>query len=73
MGGDGRPYIGVVAMPPKVEQFKDMARQAVHDVFDQAHPIGRLSLVQSAMLGWRHAGHHLTGRLAVLLDFAERG
>ena len=38
-------------MPPKVEQFKDMARQAVHDVFDQAHPIGRLSLVQSAMLG----------------------
>ena len=41
----------MVAMPPKVEQFKDMARQAVHDVFDQAHPIGRLSLVQSAMLG----------------------
>jgi MFS family permease len=38
-------------MSPKIEQFKDMARQSVHDVFDQAHPIGRLSLVQSAMLG----------------------
>ncbi len=38
-------------MPPKVEQFKDMAREAFKDLFDQSHPIGRLSLVQSAMLG----------------------
>ena len=38
-------------MPPKVEQFKDMARQARKDLFDQSHPVGRLSLVQSAMLG----------------------
>ena len=38
-------------MPPKVEQFKEMARQARKDLFDQAHPVGRLSLVQSAMLG----------------------
>ncbi len=51
MDGHGTPYIGVVAMSPKVEQFKDMARQAQKDLFDQTHPIGRLSLVQSAMLG----------------------
>ena len=38
-------------MPPKVEQFKEMARQARKDLFDQSHPVGRLSLVQSAMLG----------------------
>jgi MFS family permease len=38
-------------MSPKIEQFKDMARQAQKDLFDQAHPIGRLSLVQCAMLG----------------------
>jgi MFS family permease len=41
----------MVAMPAKVEQFKEMARQAQKDLFDQSHPIGRLSLVQSAMLG----------------------
>jgi MFS family permease len=41
----------MVAMPPKVEQFKEMARQARKDLFDQSHPVGRLSLVQSAMLG----------------------
>ncbi|HXN62458.1 MAG TPA: hypothetical protein VN886_18575, partial [Acidimicrobiales bacterium] len=40
-----------MAMAPKIEQFKDMARQARKDLFDQTHPIGRLSLVQSAMLG----------------------
>jgi len=51
MDGHGTPYIGVVAMSPKIEQFKDMARQAQKDLFDQTHPIGRLSLVQSAMLG----------------------
>jgi hypothetical protein len=51
MNGHGTPYIGVVAMAPKIEQFKDMARQARKDLFDQTHPIGRLSLVQSAMLG----------------------
>ena len=38
-------------MSPKIEQFKDMARQARQDLFDQTHPIGRLSLVQCAMLG----------------------
>lgn len=38
-------------MSAKVEQFKDMARQAQKDLFDQTHPIGRLSLVQCAMLG----------------------
>jgi len=38
-------------MSPKIEQFKDMARQARQDLFDQSHPIGRLSLVQCAMLG----------------------
>ncbi len=45
------PYIGVVAMSPKIEQFKDMARQAFNDLFDQTLPIGRLSLLQCAMLG----------------------
>ena len=35
----------------KIEQFKDMARQARQDLFDQSHPIGRLSLLQCAMLG----------------------
>jgi MFS family permease len=37
-------------MAPRIEQFRDMARQARQDLFDQAHPIGRLSLVQTAML-----------------------
>jgi MFS family permease len=37
-------------MSPRVEQFKDMARRALTDLFDQSHPIGRLSLVQCAML-----------------------
>ena len=35
---------------PRVEQFRDMARQARVDLFDQTSPIGRLSLVQSIML-----------------------
>ncbi len=38
-------------MTARVEQFKVMARQALRDLFDQSHPIGRLSLVQCAMLG----------------------
>ncbi len=38
-------------MSPRIEQFKDMARQARRDLFDQSHPVGRLSLVQCAMLG----------------------
>ena len=38
-------------MSPRIEQFKDMARQARLDLFDQSQPIGRLSLVQCAMLG----------------------
>jgi MFS family permease len=41
----------LVAKSPKIEQFKDMAKQARQDLFDQSHPIGRLSLVQCAMLG----------------------
>ena len=51
MDGHGTPYIGLVAMSPKIEQFKDMAARLVQDLFDQSHPIGRLSLVQCAMLG----------------------
>jgi MFS family permease len=51
MDGHGTPYIGQVAMSSRIEQFKDMARQAQKDLFDQTHPIGRLSLVQCAMLG----------------------
>ncbi len=51
MDGHGTPYIGLVAKAPRIEQFKDMARQAQQDLFDQSNPIGRLSLVQSAMLG----------------------
>ncbi|HWE67860.1 MAG TPA: MFS transporter [Acidimicrobiales bacterium] len=35
---------------PRIEQFKDMAREARADLFDQNNPIGRLSLVQVAML-----------------------
>ncbi len=50
MDGHSTPYIGVVATSPRIEQFKDMARQAARDLFDQTHPIGRLSLVQCAML-----------------------
>jgi len=40
-----------VAKSPRIEQFKELARQAQRDLFDQSHPIGRLSLVQCAMLG----------------------
>ncbi len=38
-------------MTPKIEQFREMARQARSDLFDQSSPIGRLSLVQTAMMG----------------------
>ena len=34
----------------KIEQFREMARQSRADLFDQATPVGRLSLVQVAML-----------------------
>ena len=51
MDGHSTPYIGRVAMSPRIAQFKDLARQAQRDLFDQSHPIGRLSLVQCAMLG----------------------
>jgi MFS family permease len=37
-------------MSARIEQFKVMAKQAQNDLFDQTHPIGRLSLVQCAML-----------------------
>jgi MFS family permease len=40
----------VMPMSPKIEQFWDMARQARLDLFDQATPMGRLSLVQVIML-----------------------
>ncbi len=67
MDGHGTPYIGVVAMSPKIEQFKDMARQAQKDLFDQTHPIGRLSLVQCAMLA---GGTAVTISLAGSLFFS---
>jgi hypothetical protein len=35
---------------PRIEQFRDLARQALRDLFDQTNPIGRLSLVQIFML-----------------------
>ncbi len=50
MDGHGTPYIGGVPLAPKLEQFKVMARQARDDLFDQSQPVGRLSLVQAAML-----------------------
>jgi MFS-type transporter involved in bile tolerance (Atg22 family) len=50
MDGHGTPYIGGVPIAPKVEQFKVMVRQARDDIFDQSQPVGRLSLVQVAML-----------------------
>jgi MFS family permease len=50
MDGHGTPYIGGVPMAPKIEQFREMARAAKLDLFDQTKPMGRLSLVQVAML-----------------------
>jgi MFS family permease len=50
MDGHGTPYIGGVPINPRIEQFREMVRQARQDLFDQSHPIGRLSLVQTAML-----------------------
>jgi MFS family permease len=50
MDGHGTPYIEGVPRAPKIEQFKEMARHARNDLFDQTTPIGRLSLVQVAML-----------------------
>ena len=54
-------------MSPKIEQFKDMARQARQDLFDQSKPIGRLSLVQCAMLA---GGTAVTISLAGSLFFS---
>jgi predicted MFS family arabinose efflux permease len=51
MDGHGTPYIGGVPIAPKIEQFREMARQARNDLFDQSSPIGRLSLVHTAMMG----------------------
>jgi hypothetical protein len=48
--GHGTPYIDGVPRVPKIEQFREMARQARDDLFDQSTPVGRLSLVQVAML-----------------------
>jgi len=39
-----------VPKAPRIDQFRHLARQARTDLFDQDHPIGRLSLVQVAML-----------------------
>jgi MFS family permease len=50
MHGHGAPYIEGVPRAAKIEQFREMARQARNDLFDQSTPIGRLSLVQVAML-----------------------
>jgi MFS family permease len=50
MDGHGTPYIEGVPRAAKIELFKEMARQARNDLFDQSTPIGRLSLVQVAML-----------------------
>ena len=50
MGGHGAPYIDGVPRAARIEQFREMARQARDDLFDQSTPIGRLSLVQVAML-----------------------
>jgi MFS-type transporter involved in bile tolerance (Atg22 family) len=50
MDGHGTPYIEGVPRAAKIEQFREMARQARNDLFDQSTPIGRLSLVQVAML-----------------------
>jgi len=50
MDGHGTPYIDGVPRAAKIEQFREMARQARNDLFDQATPIGRLSLVQVVML-----------------------
>jgi predicted MFS family arabinose efflux permease len=50
MDGHGTPYIVLMPMSPRIEQFRDMARQAREDLFDQSTPIGRLSLVQVVML-----------------------
>ena len=33
-----------------MDQFRALAGQALHDLFDQSHPFGRLALVQVLML-----------------------
>jgi len=50
MDGHGTPYIDAVPRAAKIEQFREMARQAREDLFDQTTPVGRLSLVQVVML-----------------------
>ena len=37
-------------MGDRVDQFRALARQALHDLFDQSKPFGRLALVQVLML-----------------------
>jgi len=52
--GSDRPpwgtYIGPVAVGDRVDQFRALARQSLHDLFDQTKPFGRLALVQVLML-----------------------
>ena len=36
-------------MAPKIEQFRDLAKEAWADLIDQSNPVGRLSLVQICM------------------------
>lgn len=43
-------YAGAVAVGDRVDQFKLLARQALHDLFDQREPFGRLALVQVLMI-----------------------
>ncbi len=39
-----------MAVGDRVDQFRALARQALHDLFDQSKPFGRLALVQVFML-----------------------
>ncbi|HVX23603.1 MAG TPA: MFS transporter [Acidimicrobiales bacterium] len=39
-----------MAVGDRVDQFRALARQALHDLFDQRRPFGRLALVQVLML-----------------------
>ncbi len=43
-------YADTVAVGDRVDQFRELARQALHDLFDQREPFGRLALVQVLML-----------------------
>src|SRR5271165_5084695 len=42
--------MGEVALADRVDQFRALTTQALHDLFDQDRPFGRLALVQVLML-----------------------